>query len=47
MFSLGADDGAADAGYPHPYFGRKILRCLELGYGVRCKILSAKDLRAK
>jgi len=43
----GMAPGRTDAGYPHPYFGRKILCCLELGHGVRCKILSANDLRAK
>jgi hypothetical protein len=47
MFSLWAGDGAADAGYPHPYFVNKFLVFLRLRVWLRCKILSANDLRAK
>jgi hypothetical protein len=34
-------------GYPHPYFGRKILVFLRLQTGVRCKIVITKELPAK
>jgi hypothetical protein len=34
-------------GYPHPYFGRKILVFLRLRGGLRCKILKAKKFPAK
>jgi len=34
-------------GYPHPYFGRKILVFLRLQGGLRCKILKTKKFPAK
>jgi hypothetical protein len=34
-------------GYPHPYFGRKILVFLRLQTGLRCKIVKTKEFPAK
>jgi hypothetical protein len=34
-------------GYPHPYFGRKILVFLRLEGGLRCKILKTMKFPAK
>jgi hypothetical protein len=34
-------------GYPHPYFGRKILVFLRLQGGLRCKIVITKEFPAK
>jgi hypothetical protein len=34
-------------GYPHPYFGRKILVFLRLRGGLRCKIVKTKEFPAK
>ena len=34
-------------GYPHPYFGRKILVFMRLQGGLRCKIFITKEFPAK
>jgi hypothetical protein len=34
-------------GYPHPYFGRKILVFMRLQTGLRCKIVKTKEFPAK
>jgi hypothetical protein len=34
-------------GYPHPYFGRKVVVFLRLQTGLRCKIVKTKEFPAK
>jgi hypothetical protein len=34
-------------GYPHPYFGRKILVFFGLQAGLRCKVVKTKEFPAK
>jgi hypothetical protein len=34
-------------GYPHPYFGRKVVVLLRLQTGLRCKIVKTKEFPAK